>query len=79
MVRALVKFFHSSVLFGKQTKPVLTDRERGLLQRTNSLNIHVSQLQRQHRVLMHENEQLVRGDFSFLLLVFLLVTLALYV
>ena len=40
---------------------VVSERERGLLQRANSLNIHVSQLQRQHRILASENEQLVSG------------------
>lgn len=42
------------------TKPVISERERGLLQRANSLNIHVSQLQRQQRILSSENEQLKR-------------------
>ncbi|XP_045028907.1 uncharacterized protein LOC116921277 isoform X4 [Daphnia magna] len=44
----------------RQTKPVISERERGLLQRANSLNIHVSQLQRQQRILSSENEQLKR-------------------
>ncbi|XP_046456234.1 uncharacterized protein LOC124203590 isoform X6 [Daphnia pulex] len=42
------------------TKPVISERERGLLQRANSLNIHISQLQRNQRILSSENEQLKR-------------------
>lgn len=49
----------------KQAKPAISERERGLLQRTSSLSIHVGQLQRRHRILMHENEQLVRGTRTF--------------
>ncbi|XP_046645489.1 uncharacterized protein LOC124336002 isoform X6 [Daphnia pulicaria] len=43
-----------------ETKPVISERERGLLQRANSLNIHISQLQRNQRILSSENEQLKR-------------------
>jgi hypothetical protein len=45
-----------------QTKPVISERERGLLQRANSLNIHISQLQRNQRILSSENEQLVNTN-----------------
>lgn len=60
--RQLGTFSSSSLPFFfalSQPRPVITERERGLIQRASSLHLHLTQLQRQQKLLASENEQLL--------------------
>ena len=52
-------FVFGCVALIKLPKSVISERERGLLRRTSTLNLTVNQLQRQNRLLNRENEHLV--------------------